>query len=129
MSELSKEAIQWLANGERGLSSESMFTVMTGTNAMQFVGTHKRTPTEHPRDPDDFRRCELLLRQVPELRDRMHTMKMVSPAWYWLSNRWNEIVQCLEGEIPGVFDGATGRAPRTYDLIRSIIRPRKEQET
>jgi len=56
------EGARWLKIGERGISSNTMFTHLTGHNVMG--GAHKG----HPYDTADFRRCRLLLEQVPSLK-------------------------------------------------------------
>ena len=109
---------QWLANGERGISSEAIAETITGVQCSRWMGF-----SNHPVDPDDFKRCELLLRQVPALRLRLHEMEAASAQWARLIGRWQEIVTTLETEIPGVFDGETGTAPIADRLIRHAIAP------
>ena len=115
MSILSAEAVNWLANGERGTSSNTMFERFTGIDCTKnyFGGSH-------PRDPDDFRRCELLLRQVPEFRECLPTMADMSAAWSQLVDHWGEIVALMEEECPGVFSGKHGAARRTYELMKPL---------
>lgn len=117
--DLSSYAVNWLANGERGISSNTMFTRLTGVDAMGGW-----TYCNHPHDPADFQRCERLLRAVPELRERLHLMAEESPEWARLVARWPEINSMLLEEIPGVYGDVPrryGKAPRTYALMRSII--------
>jgi len=107
--------ITWLASGERGTSSDTLFTHLTGITAT-------RGYESHPLDPDDFRRCELLLRQVSGLRERLHLARQISPVWEKLVEHWDEIVEMLEHEIPGYFEGETGKARRTYAFMESVLR-------
>lgn len=109
------QLLNWLANGERGTSSDTLFTHLTGITAI-------RGYQSHPLDLDDFRRCELLLRQVPGLREKLHHARQISPVWARLVQHWDEIVNTLESEIPGYFKGATGKAQKTYALMESLIR-------
>lgn len=105
---LSIEATNWLASGERGISSNTIFTHLTGVDALRDWGM------DHPHDPADFRRCRLLVAQVPELRPLLPRMADVSPVWAALVNRWDEICACM--------DTAPADA---YDLMRTIINEAK----
>lgn len=111
---LSDAAVKWLATGERGLSSDVMFEVLTGEpRGLQ--------SSAHPHDPDDFRRCRLLLEQVPELQ--LDDMKQVSPQWANLVAVWPQICAAMDQELglnwqnpkPGA------KAMATYGLIKIAI--------
>jgi len=102
----------WLIFGERGSSS----------NAIVQKLVYDRMPTgfNDPADPSDFRRCELLLRAVPSLRLEFHRMAEISPRWAGLVNRWGEILEALNHEVPDwESPRASGAAPRAYALIRN----------
>lgn len=106
----------WLAKGERGMSSESIVERLTGVP----VGSRSRYAWPH--DPSDFRRCELLLRAVPQAREHFHLMADVSPTWARLVDAWDELVALGEEEAPGVFDGARGgKAPRLFARMTELI--------
>lgn len=115
---LSPGAIKWLASGERGVSSDTLFSVLTGVDAMN--GFAKC----HPWDPADFRRCALLLDQCPDLRENLDMMRAVSPTWNALVDRWNEISLSMAAEL-GDWRNPNGNksAKKTYALIQSIIFP------
>jgi len=82
----------------------------------------------HPHDPDDFRRCQLLLESVPEFADRLiDVMRWASDEWRALVYRWCDIMDSLESEIPNWRTGR-GTAPKTYDLMRSIIEKSREDD-
>lgn len=87
---LSESAARWLALGERGVSSNTMFTLMTGVDAM---GGSRRS---HPHDVDDFNRCRGLLLTVPELADRLPMMASESPEWKALVDAWDTITRYCE---------------------------------
>lgn len=89
---LSIHASRWLEQGERGLSSETMFTRFTG---IQLDGDK-----DHPHDGDDFRRCRLLLEAVPEFQAKLHLMKDVSPEWNNLIGAWQELCDIMDEEAP-----------------------------
>lgn len=110
---LSEAATKWLAGGERGVSSNTIFEVLTGIKATNDRGRC------HPWDPADFRRCELLLEQVPELRGQFHRMSGVSPQWEALVEAWYRIVAALNNEDPEWREGRGGRPlAHTGELIR-----------
>jgi hypothetical protein len=114
----SSQAITWHLNGEHGISSEAIYDRLT------YGVTTARWFSNHPHDPSDFRRCELLLRAVPEFRARFSEMADESPVWRALVERWSEIAAVFEEECPGVFtyeDHGNRWAYRTYALMNSII--------
>ena len=106
--------IQWLANGRRGVSSETIFTHLTGVDAR---GSY---PLDYPHDPSDLMRCERLLRQCPELRAKMHRMGELSPVWQQLVAEWDSLVALVINEAPSWMDGK-GSAPKAYKRMREII--------
>ena len=116
--QISENAIKWLASGERGQSSNTLFSILTGVNALTSGGL------SHPSDPDDFKRCEKLLRQCTELRADLWRMKGITPAWGPLVERWDNIVELFESEVPGVLDCGEWpfRVPatKTYELMKSL---------
>jgi hypothetical protein len=109
----------WLAFGERGISSEAI------VHKLAF----DREPSSrhcYPYDPDDFRRCELVLRQVFGLRHKLHVMADVSPVWAGLVARWDELVALMEEECPDVWDRyPRGAAPRAYKIMQDIRKAAK----
>ncbi len=108
---------QWLAFGERGISSEAIVTHLTGVQVSRWGSSFE------PLDPGDFRRCERLLRQVPIARLAFGAMRDVSPQWAGLVEMWDELVALAEDEVPGIFDQpAGGSAPRTYDRMQGLRR-------
>lgn len=118
----------WIGHGERGLPSEAIVHRLTGVH---LSGRHW-SGKDHPADPSDFRRCELLLRQVPLARVMFPLMVDVSPAWTRFVGEWEALVAM--GEQEGVFDGTGWSAPRLYERMQEIRYPktatveRREQE-
>lgn len=114
---LSEAATRWLASGERGVSSNTIFAHLTGIDALR--GRSKG----YPYDPSDFRRCQMLLDQVPELQPHFHRMREVSPQWANLVDTWPAIVAAMDEEAPGWRDESHRgqRVDKAYDLIRSAI--------
>lgn len=111
---LSPEATAWLADGERGVSSNTMFEYLTGISAVGKWGG------SHPRDPGDFRRCRLLLERVPELVPLLPRMAEVSPVWAALVAGWDSLCATMDAECPYWRTGRGGSAPKTYEMMRAI---------
>lgn len=85
---IDQRAWQWFEHGERGASSESIFKVITGQPV--------RADITVPQDPDDFRRCYLLLKAIPEWRKELHLMKPKSKAWENLVDNWDKLTAMFE---------------------------------
>jgi hypothetical protein len=111
---LSSAATRWLASGERGTSSNTMFSTLTGVDALS--GAHP----SHPYDPDDLDRCLQLLEAMPELRAKLPVMAHVSPEWAALVRAWDAVEACHLSEVGLRWTKAT-RAPKTYDLMRAVF--------
>jgi len=112
---LSDAATKWLATGNRGMSSNTIFTVLTGVDAC-----NGETPKSCPYDPSDLRRCRLLLEQVPELQADLHKMASVSPVWHELIAIWGTICKVMDKECPNWRKGI-GSVNQTYELMRQAI--------
>lgn len=93
-SNLSEDAMKWLEFGERGSSSEAIFSRITG------IALDGEVNTDHPLDGDDFRRCRLLLEAVPEFQAKLTLMKDVSTQWHSLVNSWQELCDVMDAEAP-----------------------------
>lgn len=104
--------IQWLANGERGLSSNAIATKLSGVDC-RWEGYGKNT-YPCPSDPSDFNRCMKLLNQVPEFRYRLFEMKEVSETWSKLVDNWDEFEKLYYKECE------TGRCPELFDRMKEI---------
>lgn len=111
---LFEAAARWLANGERGASSNTIFTHLTGIKATEDHGY------DVPHDPSDLRRCRLLLEQVPGLQERFQEMKTLNPAWSKLVDRWDNLCAAMDDEAPE-WRTTRGSAPHTLRLIRAAI--------
>lgn len=120
---VSDELVRWLANGRRGISSNAIVTHLTGIDADGRYGW----PGDHPHDPDDLWRCRLLLEQVPELRHELPRMASRSGVWAELVEHWQELCDLMDAEAPEWYSGK-GSAPRTYALMKRLIRKGEQAE-
>lgn len=122
---ISPEAAEWLASGERGLSNEALFSLTVGLDIRGWRSLSGRRWWDHPHDPDDFQRCERMLRMVPEARGNLDAAR-VTPEWSVLIEHWDELVALIENEVPGVFEGPRkhGSAPRSYRRMCDLLERR-----
>jgi len=110
---------EWRLNGEHGISSEAIADrLQYGETSMVWRGSN------YPRDPSDFRRCELLLRRAPSMRAGLPLMADQGPEWAALVKNWEAIAQMIESEVPGAFDGRPpyALAYRSYAYMQYLIR-------
>lgn len=112
--EISENLVRWLANGDRGVSSNTIVTHMTGINCL---GVLDGAP---PQDPSDFIRCRKLIDSVPEIKDEFHRMSSCSPAWGRLVDQWNELCDMLDSECPNRKNGE-GWSRKTYRRMQELI--------
>jgi hypothetical protein len=89
---LTPKQIEWLACGERGLSSDTAFQVLTGVNLLD--GDRPR----HPSDVDDVRRCLDMLDACDLNQAFAPSMRDVSPQWSRLVDRWHAITIAIARE-------------------------------
>ncbi len=102
---------EWLAVGERGLSSGAIALTALGVRP---TGLRAMWPN----DPADLRRCLLLLEEVPETREKgLLVLAKWCPRWAALVRVWDRLSETLRSET-GESLPARGSAPRTYALMR-----------
>jgi hypothetical protein len=109
---LVERARWWMVNGERGISSETIYSVLCEEPLLPL---RKPNSYDHPHDPDDFRRCYLLLKAIPEWREQLHKMKSISQTWSNLVDNWDKLTFMLEELIP------TNKDNGMYDFMKSLI--------
>lgn len=109
---LSQEACAWLAAGERGISSDTIFSHLTGVVAT-------RHGHGYPYDPADLKRCRLLLEQVPELRAEFPRMAELGDPWPALVKAWDELCELMDTECPE-WRAGRGLARGTYAFMKQL---------
>lgn len=105
----------WLARGERGTSSETIVAFLWG---LPITG---RWGMSHPYDPDDLRRCLLLLQASPETAARFNEMDAVSPEWKRLVANWSRLEAVFREEVPDIHNCFRQSAPKTYDAMKRVL--------
>jgi hypothetical protein len=82
---IANNANWWRINGEHGISSKTMFNCL---NPKYPINNSRNS---HPSDPDDFRRCYLLLKAVPQFKQKLGRMKPISNYWSNLVDNWDKL--------------------------------------
>jgi hypothetical protein len=108
---------RWLMVGERGMSSEAIVMNLRPGLA---VG-RRRDKLAHPHDPDDLKRCLMLLEDVPELVPDFPRMREVSPVWAALVDHWDELRATFLQEGGATWRKGPWSAPKTYARMRELI--------
>lgn len=117
-STLSHDARRWLAVGEQGLSSSSIFWRLTGFKP-DYLRDKSGYP--HPHDVGDLRRCLLLLNEVPEFAGRIGEMAGCSAEWDRLVANWGVLVDQFMSEIGDLMRPKQNTLYETHALLRSIL--------
>lgn len=109
-----QRAIMWATFGEQGISSSTIFAVMT--EAIQYEDVFPRDWARFnvPHDPSDFRRCYLLLKLIPEWRERLEEMADDFPKWRPFVDSWDKMTALYEQER----ENPKGRCPKLYELMK-----------
>jgi len=113
--DLSIHAQMWIASCKGGLSSYALFYKATG------ISLTDASNDAHPHDAADFKRCRILLDNVPETSDTLNKMTKVSDAWEKLVRNWEEICNLMDNEAPN-WRSNDCLANNTSNLIKSIIK-------
>lgn len=110
--------LAWLRNGDTGVSSETIFSVMTG---------HPVRDYGYPYDPADFGRCYRLLKVMPSWRARLPEVASRFPesAWPQLVAHWDELTALYEDELVNGRMTKHGRmADKTFELMQRLRGPK-----
>jgi hypothetical protein len=115
---LSEEAICWLAIGEQGNSSSALFFHLSNVQQRE---PNQSSSTSYPHDANDFRRCRLMLEQVPELIAPFLTSPcQLSPTWNDIWSHWTTLCATMDCEHPE-WRTREGRAPQTTAMLRQVV--------
>lgn len=118
---LKEKIADWLLDGEVGESSRAMAEASIGRTERKRWAGHDNY-FAYPYDPDDFRRCLLLIERIPEIEDKAFAvLRKAHRPWPCLVGRWDEIKKLfLEEWGP---ERNSKSAPKTYALMNKITRP------
>ena len=117
MKSVQQRAMSWIINGEVGISSKTIWAVMMGAVEQENEETDEESEAyyDYPYDPDDFRRCRLLLDLFPEWKERLPEVAAAFPEWAGLVANWDKLDALYDEESP------SGQAPKLYDLMQELI--------
>lgn len=79
--DVTKRALNWLFNGEVGMSSKTILGF--------YLGIFVRKDAPH--DYADFRRCMKLLELIPEAKEALPDLAQISHHWRELVGQWDEL--------------------------------------
>lgn len=114
--EIPQSVLDWMEKGERGVSSEAIVAHLWKVPVRKWLGG------DHPHDPDDLRRCLLLLSASPETAARIQEMSTRSAVWNRLTERWSELTTMFFEEAGENGLGRVGwEAPKTYRAMHAAI--------
>ena len=99
----------WAASRDTGVSSFTIYTVMTGV-------PFPYSDYDIPYDPADFGRCYRLLKLAPDFRERLPEVAAKFPIWKPFVEAWDELTALYEEEI----QNASGMAPKLYARMKEI---------
>ena len=113
---LEPAAVAWVEDGDRGRSSETLFSVLTGVAL--------RSPQQYavPSDASDFGRCRRLLEAAPSLMGQIDRMGEVSPEGRALVQAWSQLSLVMDEEAPNWRSGC-GRLSKTNEAMRASLKP------
>ncbi len=99
---LDPQALRWLAAGEQGPASLALFVLLTGVRPRHYRGAVR---ADLPRDANAFRRCRLLLEQVPSLTQALGVLaqRVYEPGvaeWAAIAQAWDDICAHMDYEAP-----------------------------
>lgn len=109
--ELERSVVQWMDDGDSGLSSRCMARTFLG------VPEPQRLAGSYPHDPDDLGRCIRFLALFPEFRGRLNELKVHGPQWSVLVDNWTELERLYFAEVTG----HRGIATKTYARMRELL--------
>ncbi len=114
---LDLDAVRWLAAGEHGPSCLALFVLLTGVWPPRYLGSED----EFPRDANAFRRCRLLIEQVPSLKTHLTTLarRVAEPRvaqWAALAEGWEDLCAQMDHEAPN-WRVRVGKAPGVTAML------------
>jgi len=114
MMTLTPNMIKWIREGNRGISSETIFEVLAD---------HPLLENDHvfhnvPHDPSDFYRCHTLLKCIPEFNGKLNRVAKVYPHWQVYADNWDLLESLLNTELKR----KDGTAPKLYAVLHELER-------
>lgn len=89
MKTIKERADEWAVNGELSYSSVVLFNYFT--NNTDIRGLKSNHVHSFPNEPADYDKCYLLLKLIPEWRERILEVKEISSYWKEYAINWEKI--------------------------------------
>jgi len=99
---------QWIATGEVGVSSKTMWAAITRSGSSD----RKTRNWDVPHDPDDFSRCISFVRECSITPEQLQMVKSSFKWWAPIIDNWDELVSLWDEESPN------GKCPKLYNKLR-----------
>jgi len=110
--ELKDKIMNWLAHGERGISSETL--------AFKSIGIDHESGYA-PSDPSDFNRCLKLVDAIPEIKLHFDSIAKISDKWKKVIDNWDKLEKMFCDEVGRNWSkSAFMPAEKTYNFMRSL---------
>lgn len=117
MALIDENAVRWLANGNRGISSNTLFEKITGMSC----GRHD-DHLDAPSDAWDLARCMRLVVVCPQFRPLIHRVRTVNRRWGIVVENWDILEAILRVEWPALFDAANEKYDRDIEHPKATYR-------
>ena len=108
-----RHAIEWYQGHDTGISSETIWSVMTGYPCKKY---------DIPHDAGDFGRCHRLLEKFPAWRNRLSEIEAHYPAWKPFVAAWSELTRLFIEERSCDWMVTVGECPKLESRIRLLKR-------
>ena len=110
MTKTAQQVLDWMFNGETGLSSECMAAVALKV---------KRRRYNYPLDPADLNRCLKLVKHAPGIRRSFPRLRKLGKEWRAVIDHWDELQEMFVAEVG--WDWSKGqRASKTYERMKAL---------
>lgn len=117
---IDKQAIFWLENGQRGMSSLTLCYHLTSDTIKEKIETMEKRKNflDYPHDSSDFGRCHKFFTMVPMARERLNEMANLNTQWASLIKVWDDLeaLYINSKESPENLD-------KIYTIISDVTRP------
>ena len=118
----------WYAKGEKGLSSKTIAKNLSTTPFLDSFNKRAEIFENYPpSDVSDFRRCYLLLKLIPEWKERMSELACLK-GWEKLVENWDKITELYEKGVVKYFE-LLEKGKRPYNkFLKDCYALMKEKE-
>lgn len=107
---MSQAALKWIVGRDTGMSSQAIWAHMMGAPC----------DGSYPYDPDDFSRCDHLLRLIPEWRPRILEMAKYGPVWARLAEAWDELEAMYVEKCGTGWPPPRVKCPEMYERMKEL---------